>query len=187
MGDYDYKPSGSLKLKGVKDKKIKKKKEKSEKRPVEKKEATPDKAEEKPQEPFVVHKTEAERRFEEIQRQRVIASSDVCWSLQMEERVRKNAVKSHRERVDEMNKFLDSLSDVLFFGLLDWPSASWYAQGWARLIELYFIGQICMAYWSELNIFKGQIGGKIVDPVLSSGYHSVSLSAVYNQCKRRAK
>jgi len=78
MGDYDYKPSGSLKLKGVKDKKIKKKKEKSEKRPVEKKEASPDKAEEKPQEPFVVHKTEAERRFEEIQRQRVIASSDVC-------------------------------------------------------------------------------------------------------------
>lgn len=26
--------------------------------------------------------------------------------------MRKNAVKSHRERVDEMNKFLDSLSDV---------------------------------------------------------------------------
>jgi hypothetical protein len=30
----------------------------------------------------------------------------------MDKKIEKNAVKSHRERVDEMNKFLDSLSDV---------------------------------------------------------------------------
>lgn len=33
----------------------------------------------------------------------------------MEKKVEKSALKSHRERVDEMNKFLDSLSDVRFF------------------------------------------------------------------------
>lgn len=101
MGDYDFKPSGSLKLKGVKDKKIKKsKKDKSDKA---RKEASPEK--ESKAEPFVVPKTEAERRFEEIQRQR------------LEKRIEKNAVKSHRERVEEMNKFLDSLSDVYRLGL----------------------------------------------------------------------
>jgi hypothetical protein len=74
MGDYDFKPAGGLKLKGVKDKKIKKKKGKSENF-REKREITPDPknegVEEKPKETVVVHKTEAERRFEEIQRQRV--------------------------------------------------------------------------------------------------------------------
>ena len=93
MGDYDFKPSGSLKLKGVKDKKIKKpKKEKAKKEASPEKDPNPD--------AYVVPKTEAERRFEEIQRQR------------LEKKIERNAVKSHRERVDEMNKFLDSLSDV---------------------------------------------------------------------------
>jgi hypothetical protein len=65
MDDYDFKPSGGLKLKGVKDKKIKKiKKDKPKKQ-----ETTPEKEETK--ESFVVQQTEAERRFEEIQRQRV--------------------------------------------------------------------------------------------------------------------
>jgi protein FAM32A len=68
MGDYDIKPSGSLKLKGVKDKKIKKsKKERPDKS---KKERTAEKPEEQ-KTTFVVQKTEAERRFEEIRRQRV--------------------------------------------------------------------------------------------------------------------
>lgn len=65
MSDYDFKPSGGLKLKGVKDKKIKKsKKDKP------KKDQSPEK-EAKEEESFVLQKTEAERRFEEIQRQRV--------------------------------------------------------------------------------------------------------------------
>jgi protein FAM32A len=75
MGDYDFKPSGSLKLKGVKDKKIKKIKKdkegkhKKEKSPVEKDEQN---------EKFVVPQTEAERRFEEIQRQRVGPSDRIA-------------------------------------------------------------------------------------------------------------
>jgi protein FAM32A len=68
MGDYDFKPSGSLKLKGVKDKKIKKhKKDKGDKSKGG--ETNPEKEEEKA--PPVLPKTEAERRFEEVQRQRV--------------------------------------------------------------------------------------------------------------------
>lgn len=69
MGDYDFKPSGSLKLKGVKDKKIKKvKKDKSDKPKTE--ETTSQKDDHKAT--FTVPKTEAEKRFEEIQRQRVV-------------------------------------------------------------------------------------------------------------------
>ena len=30
----------------------------------------------------------------------------------MAKKIEKNALKSHRERVEELNKFLDSLSDV---------------------------------------------------------------------------
>jgi hypothetical protein len=37
----------------------------------------------------------------------------------MDKKIEKNAVKSHRERVDEMNKFLDSLSDVRSPNLYD--------------------------------------------------------------------
>ena len=68
MSDYDFKPSGGLKLKGVKDKKIKKSKKEKHDKP--KKETSPGK-ESKEEEPFIIPKTEAERRFEEIQRQRV--------------------------------------------------------------------------------------------------------------------
>jgi hypothetical protein len=71
MGDYDFKPSGSLKLKGVKDKKIKKsKKEKSKKESVPAK-LSPAPEDTPPTEKYVVVQTEAEKRFEEIQRQRV--------------------------------------------------------------------------------------------------------------------
>lgn len=78
MGDYDFQPSGGLKLKGVKDKKIKKKKdkEKSEK-PKREKEDAPEKQEEQPKQTFTVPKTEAERRFEELKRQRVTLSVNI--------------------------------------------------------------------------------------------------------------
>jgi len=68
MGDYDFKPSGGLKLKGVKDKKIKKPKKD---KPREPKKDSPAPEKEVEETPFVVQKTEAERRFDEIQRQRV--------------------------------------------------------------------------------------------------------------------
>ena|ERR1700721_2405299 len=74
MSEYDFKPSGSLKLKGVKEKKIKKAKKENKEKEKKKVENAVD--EEIPTEKHdtgnhVVHKTEAERRFEEIQRQRV--------------------------------------------------------------------------------------------------------------------
>jgi hypothetical protein len=69
MGDYDFKPSGGLKLKGVKDKKIKKPKKDKPSQP--KKDSPAPETETTEASPFVVAKTEAERRFEEIQRQRV--------------------------------------------------------------------------------------------------------------------
>jgi len=68
MSDYDFKPSGSLKLKGVKDKKIKKhKKDKLPKIDTEKESSEP----KEEQHEFIVPKTEAQKRFEEVQRQRV--------------------------------------------------------------------------------------------------------------------
>lgn len=75
MGDYDFKPSGTLKLKGVKDKKIKKPK-KEHKPKKESSPATEKQEESEVEKPaaYVVPKTEAERRFEEIQRQRVYPS-----------------------------------------------------------------------------------------------------------------
>lgn len=68
MGDYDFKPSGSLKLKGVKDKKIKKNKKEKSSQP---KKDSPAPEKEVEETPFLVQKTEAEIRFDEIQRQRV--------------------------------------------------------------------------------------------------------------------
>jgi FAM32A len=74
MGDYDFKPGGSLKLKGVKDKRIKKiKKDKPKKGDILK--SSPPPAEETDTKDKtgedVVPQTESERRFEEIQRLRV--------------------------------------------------------------------------------------------------------------------
>ncbi|CAG8609905.1 1022_t:CDS:2 [Paraglomus occultum] len=55
---------------------------------------------EKPPTPIrVVTKTEAERKFEEIQRQR------------LEEKVQKAAQKSHRERVAELNRKLEEMTE----------------------------------------------------------------------------
>ena len=71
MGDYDFKPSGSLKLKGVKDKKIKK--QKKDKPPKIESESSKKESEETKdtEHEFIVPKTEAQKRFEEVQRQRV--------------------------------------------------------------------------------------------------------------------
>ena len=41
----------------------------------------------------------------------------LTFFLQLESKIKKNAFKSHRDRVEEMNKFLDSLSDVLLVRL----------------------------------------------------------------------
>jgi len=83
MGDYDFKPAGSLKLKGVKDKKIKKiKKDKPKKEdPAKSKSSPPREDPLKDKEEYVIPQTEAERRFEEIQRQRVLDPDVYFWLL----------------------------------------------------------------------------------------------------------
>jgi len=113
MGKEDYiSTGGSLKLKGVRESGVKKKKKK-------KKPATPDptseqksregsakvtsadgleEREEEPEDPYA-GKTETERRFEERKRKR------------MDERLKKDGIKSHKERVEEFNKYLSNLSE----------------------------------------------------------------------------
>jgi len=73
MGDYDFKPAGSLKLKGVKDKTIKKiKKDKSKKDSPSTSTSSPPREDRSNDKEDVIPQTEAERRFEEVQRQRVL-------------------------------------------------------------------------------------------------------------------
>ena len=105
-------PGGALKLKGVKGGGItKKKKKKSTKKAgsvdaptntdVQKQPASsmqPSAEEEEDEDPFA-GKTDAERRFEERKRE------------QMEKRLAKEGVKTHKERVEEYNKYLASLSE----------------------------------------------------------------------------
>ncbi|KAI8983161.1 hypothetical protein BDB01DRAFT_147196 [Pilobolus umbonatus] len=95
MSAYDEVKKGSLKIKGgsISIKK-KKKKSKSSKEKLEK--ALFDSSEHNYQE---LEKTEAERKFEEIKRQRQM------------ERVAKAATKSHKDRVAEFNNKLEMLSE----------------------------------------------------------------------------
>lgn len=62
-------------------------------------------------------KTDAEKRFEEVQRKRVCPCSILCnpvahWLvLQLEQRINKLAHKTHKDRVNEFNAHLESLSE----------------------------------------------------------------------------
>ncbi|CAE7033259.1 hypothetical protein CFE70_004780 [Pyrenophora teres f. teres 0-1] len=125
--DYTAVAGGALKLKGVGvDKKKKKKKAKpaadttkvSEeaptdvaKRPTSDEDASkshsgtpgrslsPESAERSIREGGGRHKTEAEKRYDEMRRKR------------LEERMRKEGVKTHKEKVEELNKYLSALSE----------------------------------------------------------------------------
>jgi len=123
--DYTAVAGGRLKLKGVSDgrvdKKKKKKKEKAKEKEKERDQSgseaptktitegipeTNDKSEEPrsrsrstSEAPLYAGKTEAERRFEERKRRR------------LDERLMKEGVKSHKERVEEFNKYLANLSE----------------------------------------------------------------------------
>ncbi|KAA8894451.1 hypothetical protein FN846DRAFT_973889 [Sphaerosporella brunnea] len=111
MGKEDYASAGgALKLKGVASGGIKKKKKKSSKLKSssssvepESKKKDPDvpddrKAEDEEGDPWA-GKTEAERRFEQRRQE------------QLEKRLAKGGIKSHKERVEEYNKYLASLSE----------------------------------------------------------------------------
>ncbi|ETW87025.1 hypothetical protein HETIRDRAFT_99428 [Heterobasidion irregulare TC 32-1] len=113
MSDYDFRPGGSLKIRGgVAEGGITKKKKKS------KSKGDKDKKKDAVKEDSPVltssadgsrnsplpgsssdRKTEAERRFQEVQRKR------------LEERVKKLATKTHKDRVHEFNSKLEALSE----------------------------------------------------------------------------
>ena len=125
--DYTAAAGGALKLKGVGvDKKKKKKKTRPAadttkaneeasadvaKRPTPEKDApksqsgtpgrslSPESAERSIKEGGGRHKTEAEKRYDEMRRKR------------LEERMRKEGVKTHKEKVEELNKYLSGLSE----------------------------------------------------------------------------
>ncbi|KAJ7207384.1 hypothetical protein B0H12DRAFT_1330241 [Mycena haematopus] len=118
MSDYDLRPGGSLKLKGVAEGGIVKKKKKKSKHKQEtlerervkelrlreeaaaSKSSTPGSGRNSPAPSGSSdRKTDAERRFEEAQRRRLA------------ERVAKLANKTHKDRVSEFNAHLESLSE----------------------------------------------------------------------------
>ncbi|KAI5853699.1 hypothetical protein BZA05DRAFT_394397 [Tricharina praecox] len=109
MGADDYAATGgALKLKGVKDGGIKKKKKKSSAAAKAKTtppptstdvQARPESEQPHEDEDPWAGKTEAERRFEKRKQE------------QLEKRLAKEGIKSHKERVEEYNKYLASLSE----------------------------------------------------------------------------
>ncbi|KDQ20328.1 hypothetical protein BOTBODRAFT_62631 [Botryobasidium botryosum FD-172 SS1] len=116
MSDYDFRPGGSLKLKGGKDgsSKKKKSKSKSEKKRIEEQLKEKERVSEVRKDrdsgrdsPAASsskaghddNKTDAERRFEEVQRQR------------RAERVARLAAQTHKDRVHEFNSKLEALSE----------------------------------------------------------------------------
>ncbi|KAK7708596.1 hypothetical protein SLS64_006698 [Diaporthe eres] len=113
MPSEEYKSAGggALRIKGAKVKKHKKKKDKTalEKSLAEpKKEESEDKEEAKEveeaegDEPPRSHKTDAERRFEEARRKRLLEKAETS---------RPELLKTHKERVEELNTYLSKLSE----------------------------------------------------------------------------
>ncbi|KAI8372886.1 uncharacterized protein BYT42DRAFT_594784 [Radiomyces spectabilis] len=101
MSAYDHVSGGSLKFKGGGSPSIKKKKKKSKSDKEKLARAIEGSRSESgsPQPVKVIEKTEAERKFEEIQRKRQM------------ERVAKAAMKSHKEKVIDFNNKLEQLSE----------------------------------------------------------------------------
>ncbi|GAA6046331.1 hypothetical protein JCM3770_004867 [Rhodotorula araucariae] len=104
--DYQHKPGGSLKLKGAggavdPTKKKKKKKSTSSKKARDEEPAAAERSESPTAggSNAAAGKTEAQRKFEEVQRKRLL------------DKAAKAAVKSHKDRVAEFNEYLERLSE----------------------------------------------------------------------------
>ena len=110
MPSEEYKSAGggALRIKGAKVKKHKKKKDKTalEKNlaePKKEEEESKDKEEaEEEDDPPRSHKTDAERRFEEARRKRLLEKAETS---------RPELLKTHKERVEELNTYLSKLSE----------------------------------------------------------------------------
>eukprot|EP00731_Ephydatia_muelleri_P018476 Em0011g516a len=99
---YEEAVKGALKLKGTADGGVKKKKKKQ--KDVVEKAADSVKSDET----VKIVKTPAEKAFEKVQEKR------------LKERILKKAAKTHKQRVEELNRHLDSLSEHY-----DIPKVSW--------------------------------------------------------------
>lgn len=114
MPSEEYKSAGggALRIKGAKVKKHKKKKDKTaleknlaepkKEESHEKEEKEEKEEEEEEEEPSRSHKTEAERRFEEARRKRLLEKAETS---------RPELLKTHKERVEELNTYLSKLSE----------------------------------------------------------------------------
>lgn len=131
MPNSDYVSSGGgLKLKGVKDGGVKKSKKKKVKKidaggdgdgslvPQKVEKVDAEVSEEEVAHPVTTTqtaKTEAERKHEEMRRKRVsirLESHDErLTQSQLEERLKREGTKTHKERVEEFNKYLSTLSE----------------------------------------------------------------------------
>lgn len=109
--EYKSAGGGALRIKGAKVKKHKKKKDKSaleknlaepKKEEPQDKEGSQEAEEAQEDEPSRSHKTDAERRFEEARRKRL---------LEKAESSRPELLKTHKERVEELNTYLSKLSE----------------------------------------------------------------------------
>ncbi|CAG0914951.1 unnamed protein product [Notodromas monacha] len=99
MSEYEKVARGSLKLKGVSEHEIKKKKKKKEKKLLEVTKVVPSDDARKQSTKPANTKTKAELAFEKMQEKR------------KEERIKARAGKTHKQRVEEFNRHLDSLTE----------------------------------------------------------------------------
>lgn len=111
---YTFKPGGSLKLKGDKSQYVvhadasKKKKSSTSSGASSSKVARDAGAAPSPPPASMPGTTKAERKFEEVQRKRVRLR---LLTMQLRDQARKEAHKSHKDKVDAFNAYLDSISE----------------------------------------------------------------------------
>ncbi|XP_077549583.1 protein FAM32A isoform X1 [Haemaphysalis longicornis] len=108
MSEYDLVSKGPLKLKSSSGIKKKKKKDKDLAKALEHVQAAAADEQQKKEPVKEIHRTKAEKAFQKMQEKRQI------------ERIMEKASKTHKQRVEEFNRHLDSLTEHY-----DIPKVSW--------------------------------------------------------------
>ncbi|PHH91513.1 hypothetical protein CDD83_182 [Cordyceps sp. RAO-2017] len=102
--DYAAAVGGALRIKGGKVQKKKKKAKKGSDPDPKLAAEQPPPEDDGDQEPAQAHKTETERRFEEVKKKRLLQMSQASGA-------RSDLLKTHKERVEELNTYLSKLSE----------------------------------------------------------------------------
>ncbi|XP_073541969.1 protein FAM32A [Phyllobates terribilis] len=108
MSEYESVPKGTLRLKGIGDLSAGKKKKKKDKGKMIEQIMTNKKNEEEKKKPALDKRTPAQIAFEKMQEKRQM------------ERILKKASKTHKQRVEDFNRHLDTLTEHY-----DIPKVSW--------------------------------------------------------------